>query len=192
MDEIGKLYEKARDGDGDAFWQLVLPHRGLVYSVAYGILKDHERAEDQLHDILLHAFRSIGGLRDPDRLPSWLYSLARNRVLDLLRREQRARRAVFNAARETRVIPMSEMMEQETWLRRMESAMADLPEPFREILALKYMSHYSVLRIAEILDISEPAVKSRLFQARKTLRRLTEDRAAAEAGGTPAGKEKER
>jgi RNA polymerase sigma-70 factor (ECF subfamily) len=184
-----KFFDLARTGDADAFWQLVLPHRGLIYSVAFGILKNHERAEDQLHDVLLHAFRSIGNLRDPQRLPSWLYTMTRNKVMDTLRREERARRAVYQAAGQPKVITMSEIMEQETWLQRMEAAMVELPEPFREILALKYMNHYSIQEISQVLEISEPAVKSRLFQARKCLRRQTEELACRESGGRSTSKE---
>lgn len=186
MDGTRKLLDRARDGDADAFWQLVLPHRGLIYSVAFGILKNHERAEDQLHEVMLRAFRSIAGLRDPARLPSWLYTMTRNHVMDLLRREQRARRAIGAHPGEPVVIPVSEINEDETWLRHMEQAMGELPEPFREILALKYMNHYSILQISQLLGLSESAVKSRLFQARRSLRRLTEALAARESTGDTA------
>ena len=59
-----------------------------------------------------------------------------------------------------------------------EADLRQLPEPFRVILALKYMNAYSCREMAEILDISISAVKSRLFEARKLLRRTTERLAA--------------
>ena len=93
-----RLFQRAREGDREAFWQLVLPCRGLVYSVARGMLKDHERAEDQLHDVLLIAFRAIPNLRDPNKLSSWLYSITRNHIQDEMRREQRLRKATQVAA----------------------------------------------------------------------------------------------
>ncbi len=170
------LFERAATGDRDAFWRLLLPYRGLIYSVALGMLKNHERAEDQLHDVYLTAFRSIRNLRDPKKLPSWLYSVTRNHIYDHMRREMRLRKASREAATAqlARVVPVSELAEKEAWFTQMEEAMAHLPEPFRVILGMKYMNDYSCKEIAEILHISVSAVKSRLFEARKLLRKRTE------------------
>ena len=83
------LFAKAVAGDSEAFWELVSPYRGLIYSVALAMLKDPERAEDQLHDVLVTAFRSLSNLRDIRKLASWLYSMSRYRALEFIRREQR-------------------------------------------------------------------------------------------------------
>ncbi len=176
MADVDKnLFRRAARGDRDAFWRLVLPYRGLIYSVAAGMFKNHERASDELHDVLLLTFRSLPNLRDPDKLPSWLYSVTRNHIMDVMRRERRLRTAALAAAREpARVVPVAELKEKEEWLTRMEQAMGLLPEPFRVILGMKYMNDYSCREIAEIQAITVPAVKSRLFEARKLLRRQME------------------
>ena len=176
MTEVDKdLFRRAAAGDREAFWRLVLPYRGLVYSVAYGMLRNHERAEDEIHDVLLLAFRSVRNLRDPAKLPSWLYSVTRNHIYDQMRREIRLRKATQAAASQlAQVVPVSELTQKEAWLTQMEEAMAHLPEPFRVILGMKYMNDYSCKEIAEILHISGSAVKSRLFEARKLLRKRTE------------------
>ena len=179
-----KLFERAAVGDRKAFWQLMLPYRGLIYSVAFGMLKDHEQAQDQLHDILLSAFRSISNVRQPDRFASWLHSLTRNHILDHIRRQQRHRRALVGAQTVlTTVVPVAELIEKEAWLDRMEDALGRLPEPHRIVLTMKYISQYSCREIARILEISESAVKSRLFEARKLLRKLTEEQAGGESKG---------
>jgi len=168
------LFRRAIQGDRDAFWQLVLPFRGLIYSVAFGSLRNHERAEDELHDVLLIAFRSLSSLRDPAKLPNWLYSITRNHVLDTQRREQRLHKALETAAREPAlVVPLSDSAEREEALVRMEEALRHLPEPFRVILGLKYMNDYSCREIADILGLPDTTVKSRLFEARKLLRKKT-------------------
>lgn len=178
-----ELYERAVRGDRDAFWKLVLPHRGLIYSVALGMLKNREQAEDQLHDVMLAAEGSLANLHDPTKLASWLYSITRFRIMERQRREQRLRLASRDAAEPARVVPMTEMLEKEAWLDRMEHAMSQLPEPFRVALALKYLNDYSCAQIAEILDLTVAAVKSRLFEARKLLRTLTEAAGAAQEKG---------
>jgi RNA polymerase sigma factor (sigma-70 family) len=185
MAEVNQeLFERAARGDREAFWRLVLPYRGLIYSVALSMLKNRERAEDQLHDVLLTAFGALPNLRRPDRLASWLFSLTRNRVLDLMRREERLRGVIFDrAVGAAPVVPMTELAEKEAWLSTMEEALDHLPEPFRLILAMKYMNEYGCREIAEILDISVPAVKSRLFEARKLLRKTTESLAVKKERG---------
>jgi RNA polymerase sigma factor (sigma-70 family) len=175
------LFEQAARGDRESFWQLVLPYRGLIYSVAFGMLRNHERAEDLLHDVLLIAFGSLASLRDPSKLPGWLYSITRNRIMDQARGEERLRGALHEQARgAAAVVPVGELQEREAWLGRMGTAIERLPEPFRVILALKYMNDYSCREIAEVLDLTVPAVKSRLFEARKLLRTFTESIAAKE------------
>ena len=190
------LFKRARDGDRDAFWSLILPYRGLIYSVALGMLRNAEQAGDELHDVLLIAFRSVSNLRDPAKLPSWLYSITRNHIYDRTRREKRLRLAAQDAARRTgQVVAITEITEKEEWLTRMERATERLPEPFRVILGMKYMNDYSCREIADILDITVPAVKSRLFEARKVLRKNMEalasrDGGAASRSGGPASKER--
>lgn len=177
------LFEKAVQGDVEAFWKLILPYRGLVYSVAFGMLRDHEQACDQLHDVLVTAFHAIPNLRNADRLTSWLYSLTRNRIMEVMRKESRLRSILHEAQPSlTAVVPMAELFEKETWLTHMEGALGQLPEPFRIILALKYMNGYSCNEIAGALELSVSAVKSRLFEARKLLRNLTEAMAGEEKG----------
>ncbi|HUT24273.1 MAG TPA: sigma-70 family RNA polymerase sigma factor [Sumerlaeia bacterium] len=192
------LFKRARDGDRDAFWSLILPYRGLIYSVALGMLRNAEQAGDELHDVLLIAFRSVSNLRDPAKLPSWLYAITRNHIYDRTRREKRLRLAAQDAARGTgQVVAITEITEKEEWLTRMERAMERLPEPFRVILGMKYMNDYSCREIADILDITVPAVKSRLFEARKVLRKNMEalasrDGGAASRSGGPASKKEVR
>ena len=176
-----ELFRRACEGDEDAYWRLMLPLRGLIFSVALGMWKNPEKAEDQLHDVLMAARGLIHNLRDPTRLASWLYTMTRNRCIEGMRREDRLRAAVHGSqGRFTPVVPMEELREKEQWLVWMEDALQHLPEPFRIAISLKYMNDYSCQEMAEILDISVPAVKSRLFQARKTLRRMTEALAARE------------
>jgi RNA polymerase sigma-70 factor (ECF subfamily) len=97
-------------------------------------------------------------------------------MLERVRREQRQRRAVATLARQPApVVVVAEIREREAWLERMEGEIRRLPEPFRIILGLKYLNESSCREIAEILGLSVPAVKSRLFEARKLLRKRMEE-----------------
>lgn len=171
-------YEEAAAGDREAFWRLVSPYRGLVYSVAYGILKDPEKAEDLLHEVLVKAYQALPNLRDPKKLSSWLYSMTRFQCNELMRKEKRRRKLIERSGPTlNRVVPVGEWREKEQWLTMMEEALLELPEPFRVILAMKYTNDASCRDIGDTLGISIPAVKSRLFEARKLLRKKTQARA---------------
>ena len=69
------LVEQARDGDVDAFSQLASASIANLYAVARLILRDTPRAEDAVQDALVEAWRSIRGLRDPDRFDAWMHRL---------------------------------------------------------------------------------------------------------------------
>ncbi|HNY26702.1 MAG TPA: RNA polymerase sigma factor [Candidatus Sumerlaeota bacterium] len=182
-----QLFHRACRGDREAFWHLMLPFRGLVYSVALGMCGNDEQAQDHLHDVLLLAYRSISNVREPQHLGSWLHSVTRNHILDVMRREQRLRAVTRDLAPDeagAEVLPFFAVADREASLGRLEAAMARLPEPFRVVLGMKYMNQYSYRQIAEILGLSAEAVKSRLFEARKLLRKQTEAMAPGEKSGT--------
>jgi len=163
-------FSRAIEGDRDAFWALMEPYGGLIYSVAYGIMKDPEQARDVLHEVYIKAFRSLSNLRNPRLLPSWLHSLTRNLCYDLMRKSSRAASKRGDVYRSRpRVVPIHEVLIREEELKILEKAIESLPEPFRLIVGMKYMNDLRYREIAAILDISMGAVKSRLFEARKLL-----------------------
>jgi len=172
---VRMYFRKAVCGDSDAYWQLIEPFSGLIYSVALGILKDPELAQDILHEVYVKAFHSLGNLLSPQSISSWLHSITRNLCYERLRKRGRLdkkKKQIFN--HKPRVVPIQEILIKEEELQLLQKALDSLPEPFRVILGMKYMNRLKCKEIAGILDISEQAVKSRLFEARKLLaRRMT-------------------
>jgi len=69
------LVERARDGDEDAFTQLVDLDGNRCFAIAYRILRDVERAKDAVQQAFLLAWRELPRLRDPERFQVWLYRL---------------------------------------------------------------------------------------------------------------------
>ena len=175
-DEAMRLrFKRAAEGDQDSFWALIEPYGGLIYSVAFGIMKDSERAQGILHEVYIAAFHSLDNLRNPGRLGAWLYTITRNLCYDILRKEKRIREKKGDYYRSRpRVIPINEVLVQKEEFRLLGEAVLTLPEHFRVVLGLKYMNQYSCRDISEVLNISIEAVKSRLFEARKLLRRRME------------------
>ena len=170
------LFSAAVQGDPDSYWALVEPHSKLIFSVAYGILKDPEMAQDVLHEVYIKAFHSLNNLCYPRRLPSWLHTMTRNICYDLLRKVSRAdhkRGEVWS--HRPRVVSIYEVLVKEEEMKLLEKSLQTLPEPFRLILAMKYMNRMKCKQIAQTLDISVEAVKSRLYEARKLLAKRMEE-----------------
>ena len=191
--ELGRQlhFQKAVEGEQEAFWALIEPYGGLIYSVAYAILKDHERACDLLHEAYIKAFASLSNLRDPEKLSSWLHSLTRNLCYDAMRKDSRLSRVAPQLfERGAKVVTITEATEaliKKEELERLDRALASLPEPFRIILGMKYMNRYSCKEIALALDIGVEAVKSRLFEARKLVARRMEQAEGSAKEGTNGG-----
>ena len=87
MDPV--VVDRARHGDKEAFTSIVLAMGGRLYSVAYGILRDANRAEDAVQQALLNAWRQIPRLRDDSRLEAWLFRLVINASYTELRHTRR-------------------------------------------------------------------------------------------------------
>ena len=83
------LVERARQGDHDAFAQLVDPALARLDAAARLILRDPELARDAVQETLIRAWRDLPGLRDPDRFDAWLHRLTVNACLDLARSRRR-------------------------------------------------------------------------------------------------------
>lgn len=160
---------RATNGDAAAFWELMEPLERTIFSVAYSVLKDRERASDVVHDVYLRAFSTLGNLRSPEKMNSWIFSMARNIAREHLRRDVRQEK-IASAAPERSVISVPDMMIREEEFELLETSMAQLPEAHRVVLGLKYMNNMSCREIADTLAIGVEAAKSRLFEARKALR----------------------
>ncbi len=163
------LAERARRGDRAAFTQLVERFHRMVYKVVLHRCRDARDAEDVSQDVFLHAYRSIGGLREPDAFVSWLLRIAQHRALRFHR--NRARRAIVlaEAADEVRrraadsAGPAHED-------RGAEELVAGLPECERMALRWKYLEGCSYEEIGERLSMSFHQVDYLLRKAKRALR----------------------
>src|ERR1044072_6204470 len=72
------LVEAARNGDREAYVDLIRARSDRLFAIAQRILRDIDRAEDALQDALVIAWRDLRGLRDPDRFDAWLHRLLIN------------------------------------------------------------------------------------------------------------------
>jgi len=126
-----------------------------------------------MQQMWVRVLRGIAGVRDAAGLKAWLYRVARNTALNHLRAEQRHQAAIAIKMEEG----SSEESEPRFLLEDAEAVHAALDKielPFREALTLYFLEELSIRQMAEILDIPEGTVKSRLFHGKQKLRAILE------------------
>lgn len=182
-----ELVRRFNSGDETAFIEIMNRYRGLIMSVAYGVLKNQADAEEIAQDTFLSAHRGLGGFRGDSSLATWLHrialNLSRNRYWYFYRRLRHASISLDSAAGEqshstlldlvtcgavgpTRDLLISEFSD------LIATCIAQLGAPHREILAMHVTLRHSYAEIAQHFGISVGTVKSRIGRARDRLRVL--------------------
>lgn len=170
--EISRLVSAAREGDRQAFTELVALHQKVAASVAYGILSDTHLAADAVQEAYVKAWRNLHGLREDSRFPSWFLQIVRSRSLDLLRhRKRKAPESVeidenLDASDD---LGPSEVLEQKERAEQIRYLLEELPLEYRELLLLKHDQNRTYREIAHLLGTSVKSVESKLFRARQLL-----------------------
>jgi RNA polymerase sigma factor (sigma-70 family) len=180
----------AAAGDAHAFGRLVDATRTTVASIAAAILRDTELANDVAQEVYLAAWRELGKLNDATSFLPWLRQITRNRAHHALRSQVRRQQRVTTgetdgllaAAADPHPDAMERLVAEEE--RAVVAAAIDaLPNTTREVVILYYREGESVRHVAELLEISEAAVKQRLSRARQHLREILVTHARATAPG---------
>jgi len=177
------LVALCREGDSDAFAQLVAQHEGMVFGLAARLLGDVEEAKDVAQDVFIQVYRALGRFEGRSRLKTWIYRIVLNQCRNRRRFWSRhARRAscsleALTAAEEARLAagredadgPFAGVARRER-VARVHQALARLRFEQRAILLLREQDGLSCDEIAVALGIAEGTVKSRLARAREAFR----------------------
>ncbi|MEM7232043.1 MAG: RNA polymerase sigma factor [Planctomycetota bacterium] len=175
MSEDREIVERVRAGDSASFERLVSKYARLGGSIAYGVLGDFELAEDVVQESLLKAYRSLDRLRNPEFFRSWFAGIVKRQALDVFRK--RNTRSQATAALDEKLAVSDQALgPEEHFLREEErqkvlAAMEELGQDDRMVLVLKHMEGLSYREISDITHSSVSAVESRLFRARRLLKR---------------------
>ena len=160
-------------GDDEAFETVIRTYSRKVYVVAYAILQDVSEAEDIVQDTFLKAHHQRGKLREPEKFPAWLLTVARNGARDRLRRRRpQADAGVFDTMADHRAATPGSEMEKEEHEVRLRRALASLPEEHRTALTLRYLEGLDYRSIETAMGLSNGALRGILGRALGTLRRM--------------------
>lgn len=172
-----QLVRKSQNDDERAFGELVSRYESKVYSLALKMLRNPEDAEDVLQDTFLRAYRGIKSFKGNSTFSTWVYRITANSALMRLRKRQLPTVSIDDADEREAPIniadwapgPVEQMLNQETQA-AMTEAIDALPPEFRQVFVLRDIEELSNAEVAEILDLSVAAVKSRLHRARLKVR----------------------
>jgi len=173
-DSDQELILQIQHGSLDALGVIYDRHRRLVYRTALAICNDNESAADLLQDVFLRLYRFAKRV-DPQRpLEPWLYRVTTNLTYTWVKRHHRWTRPLEDIAEwlvSNKKGSPQQIAEVDEELQRVQQAVSTLPLPQRIVVVLYYVNDLSLEEIAEILDIPEGTVKSRLHYSRLALKK---------------------
>ena len=167
-DEDAPLVEACRRGDRAAMQQLILKYQRQLFNLAFRMLGDRDDAADVAQSAFLKAFENLGRFDDRYRFFSWLYRIAVNEAID--RRQRNFRRERLDEDRESETDSVEDTVAKARLARRVQEGLMQLSEDYRAVMVLRHFSDCSYEAMAEILQLPEKTVKSRLYTARQLLR----------------------
>ena len=171
---------EARSGDKEAFSKLVEKYQRPVFSVCYRMLGTPTAAEDASQEAFIRAYQALDRYDPKNSFATWMLSIASNYSIDQLRKKKVTILSMDNdkhawlAPPDPGPSPEKAALDKEKSA-QVQSILAELNETDRAAIILQYWHDYSYAEIAETLDLTSSAVRSRLFRARKLMAEIWQE-----------------
>ena len=163
---------QAQLGDDEAFMKLVDHYSGRLLYYIRRLLEDADRSEDVLQDVWLTAYKKISTLRDASAFSVWLYHIARNRAIRLLKDESRY---VFVERHDESALIDDN---RESWffddINKLHRVLTTLSPEQKEAIVLRFFEEMNYQEISNIMGCSIGTVRSRIHYAKQELRKKME------------------
>jgi RNA polymerase sigma-70 factor (ECF subfamily) len=173
-----RLMRLVAGGDAIAFETLIERHQALVAGTVARMLGSNSDVEDIAQQVFIRVWKSAGRYVARAKFTTWLLKITRNLVFNEMRRAKRHPHLPVQIDPETEELPLKDeatatpdaSLLQSELQHAIESAITELPDTQRMALILRRYEELSYEEIADVLELSVPAVKSLLFRARTELR----------------------
>lgn len=176
------LVERFKKGSIEAFEEIVERYESKVYNLAMRFMRNQEDAEEVIQDVFTTIFRKVAGFEGKSAFSSWLYRIVINAAFMRLRKRKQYNTVsledlsptarAFYLDREVLTNSRSDTISINRELRTvLQAAISRLPAQYRAVFVLRDVDGLSNQEVGEILDLSVPAVKSRLHRSRLMLRK---------------------
>jgi len=182
QDPDAALMLRVKQGDSDAFAQLVDKYKHPVMNLVYRMLRDATEAEDIAQNVFIQVHKSASRYQASSKFTTWLFTIARNLCLNELRRRSRHPADSMEAAHpENEEQPWQQFEDKKTFSppetllqgeleQKIDEALAELPENQRTAILLCRQDELSYEEIAKVLRCSLSATKSLIHRGRETLK----------------------
>jgi RNA polymerase sigma-70 factor (ECF subfamily) len=184
------ILRRARRGDQKAFAVIVHAYERLVFTYVLRLVDDQRLAEDLTQDVFLSVYRGLPGFTERSTFTTWLFQIAKNRVIDELRAIER-RPPALNIDDVALPTLVETRFEQSGPMETLWAAVAALNVDLRAALLLRDIAGLSYSEIADSLEITVSTVKWRIHKARESVQAALEREGFGSAAGaddaTPRG-----
>jgi len=181
-EEDRRLINRFLEGDEEAFEQLMKRYRARVTRMVGRIAGDRHEAEEILQEVFLTVYRKLSQFEGKSSFSTWLYRVAVNAALMRIRSRKKTESVSLDGFPEEMATTedrgesgVYEHLITEQSLARIEKAIEPLPYDFKTVIILRDIEGFSSEETAEIMQLSNAAVKSRLHRARIFLRERLQD-----------------
>jgi len=182
-DADSQMIRAVLDGDPEAYRVLVERYERRIYYVVYGMVRNTEDARDLAQESFVKAFQNLHRFRLDSKFYTWICRIAMNLSIDHLRKMKHRGHAEFDEMRggsvggqvvrlHSQTTDPAEATSRKQLLKTIMDAVGTLPDDQRQVLILRELEEMPYREIAEILDIPEGTVMSRLYYARRRLQEI--------------------
>ena len=179
------ILERVRAGETALFEVLMRRHNTRVYRAIRSIIRDEAEVEDLMQQAYLHAYENLDRFEGASRFSTWLLRIALNEALMRARKSARLSVVAEPPVDEERGMPATspeEHAHDRQVVALLEAAVDSLPDLYRTAFMLREVQGLSTAEAADLLDVTEDVVKTRLHRARGLVRDALLARAGANAG----------
>lgn len=181
---ISQWVYAAMEGDQDAFAEIVYTFQDAVYNLCYRILGERTEAEDATQEAFLRAFANMERYDHERSFKTWVLTIASNHCIDRLRKRRMQYLSIDDPLPSGIALSSDDPQPEQATLmnersERIQALLDELAPDYRTAVVLRYWYDYSYAEIAEMMETTESAIKSRLFRARKLLAEKIDDPHAA-------------
>jgi len=178
---ISQWVYDAIEGDQDAFAEIVYTFQDAVFNLCYRMLGERTEAEDAAQEAFLRAYSNLRRYDHTRSFKTWILTIASNHCIDRLRKRRMQYLSIDDplpggnlalASEEPQPEQMAMIHERSD---DVETLLEQLAPDYRQAVVLRYWYEYSYAEIAEIMETTESAIKSRLFRARHMLAEMVQD-----------------
>jgi RNA polymerase sigma-70 factor, ECF subfamily len=163
------LFRAFIGGDRDAYTQLYLKYRQRVYAYCLRVLCDEDEAQDLFQEVFVRVYEKSSQFEEQRSLGGWIFTIAHNLCLNKIR-DRKPKEALEDVSLST--VPGEDYGD--NWSDRIHWALEQIPIEYREAFILREYEGLSYQEIADVLQTTMPAVKSRIFRSKEKLRVLLE------------------